>query len=85
MSGKKSSSQKKLLASVVKKRPVITRSAPQKPYHVSPVQDHKRWGSDGLLSQLAVHAARRDGEDDEAADTSKTFLLSRTLLMLFLL
>jgi hypothetical protein len=76
MSGKKSSSQKKLSASVVRKRPVIMRSAPQKPYHLSPGQDHKRWGFDGLLSQLAVHAARWDGEDDEAADTSKMYLLS---------
>jgi hypothetical protein len=32
----------------------------QKPYSLSPVHDRKRRGSRGLLSQLAVHAARRD-------------------------
>jgi len=38
-------------------------SAPQKPYHPSPVQDSKQRGLGGLLSQLVVHAARWDGED----------------------
>jgi len=37
--------------------------APQKPDRPSPVQDHERRGSGGLLSLLAVHAERRDGED----------------------
>ena len=39
--------------------------APQKPDRPSPVQDHKRRGSGGLLSLLPVHAGRRDGEDLE--------------------
>ena len=38
-------------------------SAPQKPYRPSPVQDSKQRGLGGLLSRLAVHAARRDGKD----------------------
>jgi hypothetical protein len=58
MSGKKSSSRKKSLASVVKRRPVVVRSAPQKPYRLSLVQEHKRQGSVGLLSRLTVHIAR---------------------------
>ena len=38
-------------------------SALQKPYRPSPVQDSTRRGSEGLLSRLAVHAARWDGEE----------------------
>jgi hypothetical protein len=68
MSGKKSLLGKtsSSWASVMKNSPVVAQSAPQKPYRLSPVQDHKRRGSEGLLSRLAVHAARRDGEDCEA-------------------
>jgi hypothetical protein len=55
-------SGKKLSASVVMKSPVVAWSAPQKHYHLSSIQDHKRWGYEGLLSQLAVHAARQDGK-----------------------
>jgi hypothetical protein len=69
MSEKKSSSGKKLSVSMVKKRPVVTRSAPQKPYRLSPTQDHKRRGSGCLLSRLAVHAARRDGKDGEVVQS----------------
>ena len=50
------------------KKSVVTRSAPQKPYHPSPVQDSKRCGFEGLLSQLAVHAASRDEEDSSSAE-----------------
>ena len=63
MSGKKSSSGKNSSESVMTMKPVVAQSAPQKPYRRSPVQDHKRRGFGGLLSRLAVHAARRDGED----------------------
>jgi hypothetical protein len=65
MSGKKSSLGKasSSWASVMKKPSVVAQSAPQKPYRLSLVQDRKRRGSGGLLSRLAVHAARRDGED----------------------
>jgi hypothetical protein len=65
MSGKKSSLGKtsSSWASVMKKPSVVAQSAPQKPYRLSPIQDRKRRGSGGLLSRLAVHAARRDGED----------------------
>ena len=42
---------------------VVVQSAPQKPYHPSPVQDSKRCGFRGLLSRLMVHAASRDEED----------------------
>jgi hypothetical protein len=42
-------------------------SAPQKPYRPSPVQDSKKRGFGGLLSRIAVHAARRDGEEPVAA------------------
>jgi hypothetical protein len=65
MSGKKSSLGKtsSSWASVMKNSSVVVQSAPQKPYRLSPIQDRKRWGSGGLLSWLAVHAARRDGED----------------------
>ena len=35
----------------------------QKPDRPSPVQDHERRGSGGLLSLLPMHAERRDGED----------------------
>jgi hypothetical protein len=68
MSGKKSSLGKtsSSWASVMNNSPVVAQSAPQKPYRLSPIQDHKRRGSGGLLSRLAVHAARRDGEDCEA-------------------
>ena len=45
------------------KKSVVALSAPQKPYHPSPVQDSKRCGFGGLLSRPAVHAASRDGED----------------------
>ena len=45
------------------KQPVVALSAPQKPYHPSPVQDSKRCGFGGLLSRPAVHAASRDEED----------------------
>ena len=47
-------------------------SAPQKPYRPSPVQDSKQRGSGGLLSQLTVHATRRDGEDLKTAQCSRT-------------
>jgi hypothetical protein len=69
MSGKKSSLGKtsSSWASVMKNSPVVAQSAPQKTYRLSPVQDRKRRGSGGLLSRLAVHAARQDGEDCEAA------------------
>jgi hypothetical protein len=65
MSGKKSSLGKtsSSWASVMKKPSVVAQSAPQKPYRLSPIHDRKRWGSGGLLSCLAVHAARRDRED----------------------
>jgi hypothetical protein len=53
----------------MKNSPVVAQSAPQKPYRLSPIQDRKRRGSGGLLSRLAVHAARRDGEDCEAAQS----------------
>ena len=45
------------------KKSVVAQSAPQKPYHPSPVQDSKRCGFGGLLSRPAVHAASRDGEE----------------------
>jgi hypothetical protein len=61
MSGKKSSSGKSSSDSVMKMKPVAAQSAPQKPYRCSPV--HERRGFGGLLSQLAVHAVRWDGED----------------------
>ena len=48
-------------------------SAPQKPYRPSPVQDSKQRGSGGLLSQLAVDAARWDGEELVAARCSGTW------------
>jgi hypothetical protein len=69
MSGKKSSLGKmsSSWASVMNKPSVIAQSAPQKPYRLSPVQDHKRRGSRGLLSWLVVHTARRDGEDDRGS------------------
>jgi hypothetical protein len=65
MSGKKSSLGKtsSSWASVIKKPSIVAQSAPQKPYRLSPVHDRKRWGSKGLLSRLAVHTARQDGED----------------------
>ena len=44
-------------------QPVVAQSAPQKPYHPSPVQDSKSTVFGGLLSRPAVHAASRDGED----------------------
>jgi hypothetical protein len=71
MSGKKSSLGKtsSSWAFVMKKPSVVTQSAPQKPYRLSPVHDRKRQGSGGLLSWLAVHAARWDGEDCEAAQS----------------
>ena len=46
---------------------VVAQSAPQKPYHPSPVQDSKRCGFGGLLSRLAVHAASRDEEDSDSS------------------
>jgi hypothetical protein len=72
MLGKKSSMWKtsSSWASVMKNSSVVAQSAPQKPYRLSPVQDHKRLGSGGLLSRLAVHAAGWDGEDYEAAQCS---------------
>ena len=45
------------------KQPVVALSAPQKPYHPSPVQDSKRCGSGDLLSRPAVHAASRDEKE----------------------
>jgi hypothetical protein len=65
MSGKKSSLGKtsSSWASVMKNSSVVAQSAPQKPYHLSPIQDHKRWDSGGLLSRLAVHTARQKEED----------------------
>lgn len=64
-SGKKSSSGKWSSVSGVSvmNRSVVAQSAPQKPYHPSPVQDSKRRGFGGLLSRPAVHAASRDGEE----------------------
>jgi hypothetical protein len=38
-----------------------------KPYRLSPVKDHERRHSRGLLSHLEVHAARRDGEELEGS------------------
>jgi hypothetical protein len=70
MSGKKSLSEKSSSESVMKMKPVVAQSAPKKPYRRSPVHDHKRWGFGGLLFQLAVHAARWDGEDlDQRKDS----------------
>jgi hypothetical protein len=70
MSGKKSLLGKtsSSWASVMKKPSVVAQSAPQKPYRLSPIQDRKRRGSGGLLSQLAVHAARQDGEDGRGSE-----------------
>ena len=47
------------------KKSVVAQSAPQKPYHPSPVHDEevKRCGFGGLLSRPAVHAASRDEEE----------------------
>jgi hypothetical protein len=47
MSGKKSSLGKtsSLLASMMKKWSIVAHSAPRKPYHLSPVHDHKRQGT----------------------------------------
>ena len=50
------------------KQPVVAQSAPQKPYHPSPVQDSKRCGFGGLLSRPAVHAASRDEEDSSSSE-----------------
>ena len=50
------------------KQPIVAQSAPQKPYHPSPVQDSKRCGFGGLLSRLAVHAANRDEEDNSSSE-----------------
>ena len=50
------------------KQPVVALSAPQKPYHPSPVQDSKRCGFGGLLSRFVVHAASRDEEDNSSAE-----------------
>jgi hypothetical protein len=71
MLGKKSSLGKtsSSWASVMKNSSVVAQSAPQKPYRLSPIQDRKRRGSGGLLSLLTVHAARRDGEDCEVAQS----------------
>ena len=41
----------------------VARSASQKPYSPSPVQDHKDEGSGDLLSRSPVHAVARDGVD----------------------
>jgi hypothetical protein len=73
MSGKNSSLGKtsSSWASVMKKISVVAQSAPQKPYRLSPVQDRKRRGSRGLLSRLAVHAARQDGEDGRGSAVLK--------------
>ena len=45
------------------KQLVVALSAPQKPYHPSPVQDSKSCGFGGLLSRPAVHTASRHGEE----------------------
>ena len=58
MSGKKSSLGKNSM-------PVVARVRSQKPDRPSPVQDHKKRDSGGLLSLQPVHAGRRDGEDLE--------------------
>jgi hypothetical protein len=50
MPGKKSTSGKKLSASVLKMKLVVAWSAPQKLYCLSPIPDHKRRGFGGLLS-----------------------------------
>ena len=50
------------------KKSVVAQSAPQKPYHPSPVQDSKRCGFGGLLSRPAVHAASRDEEDSSSSE-----------------
>ena len=50
------------------KESVVTRSAPQKPYHPSPVLDSKRCSFGGLLSRPAVHAASRDEEDSSSSE-----------------
>jgi hypothetical protein len=42
--GKKFLSEKISSASVMRMKPVVAQSAPQKPYALSPVQDHKRRG-----------------------------------------
>ena len=52
----------------VTKKSVVALSAPQKPYHPSPVQDSKRCGFGGLLSRLAVHAASLDEEDISSSE-----------------
>ena len=41
----------------------VARSASQKSYSPSPVQDHKDEGSGDLLSRSPVHAGARDGVD----------------------
>jgi hypothetical protein len=61
MSGKKSSLGKtsSSWASVMKNSPVVAQSAPQKPYRLSPIQDHKRRGSEGVVP--ARGARRKTG------------------------
>jgi hypothetical protein len=65
MSGKKSLSGKKSPASMMNMKKVMEQSAPQKPYCLFPVHDHKRRGSGGLLSQLSVNIKRLDVEELE--------------------
>src|SRR4051812_39074014 len=60
--GKTSSASPFVKKSMMKKRSVVARQHSQKTYRPSPVQDSKRRGSGGLLSRLALHAARRDGK-----------------------
>ena len=47
----------------MKRLRAVARSASQKPYSPSPVQDHKDECSVDLLSRSPVHAGARDGVD----------------------
>ena len=70
------------------RRPVVARSAPQKPYQPAPVQDSKRCGFGGLLSRPAVHAASRDEEERSSIAVlgnvviSKNFLQTRKIMVM---
>jgi hypothetical protein len=67
MSTKKSSKGKNSSESVMKS--VVGHSTSQKSYHRSPVRDHERHGFWSLLSQLVVHATRRDGKNFDRCKT----------------
>ena len=66
--------RKKSCATMLERKPALTRERSPKPDRSSPVRDHKRWGSVGLLSHL-ISGAHREALSDKALEPGGRYIL----------